>query len=76
MKKVLTRQLEVDSRTILQNASLAIRDVYDAVVELVTNADDRYQILGCSGLIEIEKKSRIPRHDNLLKKLRLSLIHI
>lgn len=58
MKKVLTKQLEVDRRTILQNASMAIRDVYDAVVELVTNADDRYQILGCPGLIEIEVERR------------------
>lgn len=36
-------------RTLWQNASLAIRDVYDAIVELVTNADDRYQIPGIPG---------------------------
>lgn len=55
---VLTKQLEVDRRTLRQNASLAIRDVYDAIVELVTNADDRYQILQMSGRIEIEVDRR------------------
>lgn len=58
MKQVLSRQLEVDRRTILQNASLAIRDIYDAIVELVTNADDRYQILEQPGRIEIEVERR------------------
>ena len=38
----------------VQDARLAIRDVYDAIVELVTNSDDRYQILGVKGLVEIE----------------------
>lgn len=48
--------LQVDSRTIMQNANLAIRDVYDAIVELVTNADDRYQILRQNGRVEVELK--------------------
>lgn len=38
----------------VQDARLAIRDVYDAIVELVTNSDDRYQILGTEGRVEIE----------------------
>ena len=54
MPAVKRRPLEVASRRIVQDARLAIRDVYDAVVELVTNADDRYQILGTEGRVEIE----------------------
>ena len=46
MAAVKRRPLEVASRRVVQDAKLAIRDVYDAIVELVTNADDRYQILG------------------------------
>ena len=41
-------------RRVVQDAKLAIRDVYDAIVELVTNADDRYQILRTEGRVEIE----------------------
>ena len=37
---------------------LGISDVYDAITELVTNADDRYQALGTSGRIEIEVERR------------------
>ena len=48
---VKRRPLEVASRRVVQDARLAIRDVYDAIVELVTNADDRYQILGIGGRV-------------------------
>jgi len=51
---VKRRPLEVASRRVVQDARLAIRDVYDAIVELVTNADDRYQILDTKGHVEIE----------------------
>ena len=54
MAAVSRRPLEVASRRVVQDAKLAIRDVYDAIVELVTNADDRYQILNTEGRIEIE----------------------
>ena len=54
MPAVKRRPLEVASRRIVQDARLAIRDVYDAIVELVTNADDRYQILEAEGRVEIE----------------------
>ena len=54
MAAVERRPLEVASRRVVQDAKLAIRDVYDAIVELVTNADDRYQILGTNGRVEIE----------------------
>ncbi|MGH2571098.1 MAG: hypothetical protein ACRDGR_07725, partial [bacterium] len=46
------------TRALIQNAKLSIRDVYDAVVELVTNCDDRYQILQRPGKIEIEVERR------------------
>ena len=54
MAAVKRRQLEVASRRVVQDAKLAIRDVYDAIVELITNSDDRYQILGTAGRVEIE----------------------
>ena len=54
MAAVKRRPLEVASRRVVQDAKLAIRDVYDAIVELVTNADDRYQILRTKGRVEIE----------------------
>jgi len=52
------RQIETTPRYLIQNARNAIRDVYDVIVELATNADDRYQLLGVSGDIEID----IERH--------------
>ena len=54
MAAVKRRPLEVASRRVVQDAKLAIRDVYDAIVELVTNADDRHQILGTRGRVEID----------------------
>ena len=54
MAAVKRRPLEVASRRVVQDAKLAIRDVYDAIVELVTNSDDRYQILQTRGRVEIE----------------------
>ncbi len=52
------RKIEADTRTLMQGAKLSISDVYDAVTELVTNADDRYQRLETSGTIEIEVERR------------------
>jgi hypothetical protein len=52
------RKIEADTRTLMQGAKLAISDVYDAITELVTNADDRYQVLRTSGRIEIEVERR------------------
>ncbi len=52
------RKIEADTRTLMQGAKLAISDVYDAITELVTNADDRYQWLGSPGRIEIEIERR------------------
>ena len=50
--------IQADPRTLMQGAKLAISDVYDAITELVTNADDRYQCLGIAGRIEIEVERR------------------
>ena len=66
MSLVLKKKLEVDRRTIVQNATLAIRDIYDAIVELVTNADDRYQVLGKKGRVEIEVRRRKGKPSILL----------
>ncbi len=53
------KKIEADTRTLMQGAKLAIADVYDALTELITNADDRYQILlRASGKIEIEMERR------------------
>ena len=48
-----TKTIAADRRTLIQNAKQAVRDVFDAIVELVTNADDRYQFLNISGDIQI-----------------------
>ncbi|MCZ0936862.1 MAG: hypothetical protein OXJ54_17005 [Gemmatimonadetes bacterium] len=51
----------------MQDAKLAIRDVYDAIVELVTNSDDRYQILGTKGRVEIELGRRGKGQPSILR---------
>jgi hypothetical protein len=61
------REIQVEPRYQLQNASLAIRDVYDAAEELVTNSDDRYEILGIPGRIEIEVKRQRGDQPELLR---------
>lgn len=63
----IRKNLEADRRTILQNAKMAIRDIFDAFVELITNADDRYQVVGGSGRIEIE----VQRHRGARSKIRV-----
>ncbi len=55
------RPISVLPRAIAHQASHAIRDVYDAISELVTNADDRYQVLRTDGTIEIEISRRRSR---------------
>ena len=67
MAAVKRRELEVASRRVVQDAKLAIRDVYDAIVELVTNSDDRYQILGTSGRVEIELGRRGRGQSSILR---------
>ena len=65
--EVSKKAIEADRRTLIQNAKLSIRDIYDAVTELVTNADDRYQILGCSGTVEIEVERRRSGNPSILR---------
>ena len=58
MTTIATRKLTVDSRYLQQNARHAIRDIYDAIVELVTNSDDAYARAGTHGRIDIEIERR------------------
>jgi hypothetical protein len=59
--------LKVQTRAIMQSAKFAIRDIYDAIVELVTNSDDRYQILKSAGAIEIEVLRRRGKNPSILQ---------
>lgn len=61
------QSLKVHTRAIMQSAKFAIRDIYDAIVELVTNSDDRYQILKCAGTIEIEVLRRRGKDPSILR---------
>ena len=54
MKKLQPKEFRYDKRYRRQNANLSIRDIYDVIIELVTNADDRYQVLNTKGRVEIE----------------------
>jgi hypothetical protein len=67
MTVVNEKHVTGDRRSVMQNARLAIRDVYDAVVELVTNADDRYQRLETDGLIEIVVDRSRGKNERLLQ---------
>jgi len=61
------RAIEVHARAIMQSAKVTIRDIYDAIVELVTNSDDRYQILKRTGVIEIEVLRRRVKNLSILQ---------
>lgn len=51
---ILSTKVELEgTRRLIQDSSFAIRDIYDAIVELVTNSDDRYQVLKIPGRIDI-----------------------
>ncbi len=54
-RAIIKRKVELEgTRRLIQDSRLAIRDLFDAIVELITNADDRYQVLDIPGRIEIE----------------------
>jgi hypothetical protein len=55
---VKKKDVRASRRTLIQNAKLAIRDIFDVTTELVTNADDRYQLMGGEGVIQIEIERR------------------
>ena len=61
------REIQAHRRAIIQSAKFAIRDVYDAIVELVTNSDDRYQVLSRNGTIEVEVERRRGASPSLLR---------
>ena len=67
MAKRSARDLQARSRALVQAAKFAVRDVYDAIVELVTNADDRYQVLNTTGTVEIEVERRRGKKPSLLR---------
>ena len=58
MIKIKAKDVVATRRTLVQSAKNSIRDIYDAIVELVTNADDRYQIMRQPGKIDIEIERR------------------
>jgi hypothetical protein len=64
---IKSRPVTGNKRSVRQQATLAVRDVYDAAVELITNADDRYQILDIPGRIEIEVERRRGGHGGLMR---------
>lgn len=54
-------KLETSTRYWHQNAQMSVRDVYDALIEIITNADDRYVKLKpkCGRIeIEVERKRK------------------
>ncbi len=61
------REIQAHRRALIQAAKFTIRDVYDAIVELVTNSDDRYQILGSDGTIEIEIERRRGQSPSIVR---------
>ena len=67
MAKGKKQALKVNARAIMQSAKTAIRDIYDAIIELVTNSDDRYQILKREGVIEIEVLRRRGKNPSILQ---------
>ncbi len=67
MTLVKTKDVVGDRRSVMQQARLAIRDIYDAIVELVTNSDDRYQHLNVDGTIEIVVERGRGKAERLLQ---------
>ncbi|MCD6404671.1 MAG: ATP-binding protein [Planctomycetes bacterium] len=69
MDKPKSKPLDTSSpRYWRQNAEHSIRDVYDALIEIITNADDRYVILKAKrGRIEIEVERRRKSNPSIIK---------
>jgi hypothetical protein len=66
-KQSQPQQVQATTRTLMQSAKIAIADVFDAITELVTNADDAYQRAGGSGRIEIEVERKRGDSRGLLR---------
>ena len=47
-----SRDVTATRRNLHQNAAMAVKDIYDAIIELVTNPDDRYQHLKEAGRLD------------------------
>jgi hypothetical protein len=67
MDSAKARPVQAHPRALIQVAKHAVHDVYDAIVELVTNSDDRYQILQSDGVIEIELERRRTTGQSILR---------
>jgi len=68
MTTLACRKLDLsDLRYWQQNARHAIRDIYDGIIELVTNSDDAYARAGTHGRIDIEIERRRRGSSSLLK---------
>lgn len=68
MPEVASRHLDVSNpRYWHQNAKASIRDIFDALVELITNVDDRYIVLKKRGRIEIDVERRRGEADNIIR---------
>ncbi len=68
---IIKRKVELEgTRRLIQDSNIAIRDIYDAIVELVTNADDRYQVLEFPGRVEIEIVRRRTAGDPTTLRVR------
>ena len=67
----ISRKVELEgTRRLIQDSTHAIRDIFDAIVELVTNADDRYQVLKIPGKIEVELVRRRTEGDSTTLRVR------
>ena len=66
MAEKQVRSISVHRRALIQAAKHSVRDIFDAIVELVTNSDDRYQILGAEGVIDIEIERRRGKTPSVL----------
>lgn len=67
MKAGTPRRMEIDNRYLDQNARLAVRDIYDALIELITNSDDRYEFLKRAGEIHIEVERRRKTESSIVR---------
>ncbi|MCY3568150.1 MAG: ATP-binding protein [Chloroflexi bacterium] len=68
-RRVQRKPLRVNNRAILQDARLAMgNDLMNALVELITNADDSYTRLGSPGVseirVEVNRRQRYIRVDD------------
>jgi hypothetical protein len=63
MEPLAAQEIEIAPRYVSFNAGYAIKDIYDALVELITNCDDSYVLAGQKDgriQIEIERHTKEP----------------